>query len=42
MPKLDFKLTAKWTGDWYNYFYKSQSQDIIKISKKQIDSFLSL
>ena len=40
--KLDFELTAQWTGDWYNYFYKSQSQDIIKVSEKQIDDFLNL
>lgn len=34
--KLDFKRTAKWTGEWYRTFYSKGPKEAINMTKKQI------
>jgi len=39
---LNFKETAKWTGDWYRTFYEKGSVAANQLTKKQIQDYMAI
>jgi CDP-glucose 4,6-dehydratase len=38
-PVLDFSLTARFTGEWYNHYYNNSAENLFEFTKGQITEY---